>query len=47
MMMVNSSTKGEYDVGRGDEENDYDLIIMTATETPMMLVVLAMRKRRR
>jgi hypothetical protein len=49
MMMVNSTTNDydKYDVDRGDEENDYDLIIMMTTETPMMLVVLTMRKRRR
>jgi hypothetical protein len=41
------TTNDGYDVGRGDEENDYDLIIMMTTETPMMLVALAMRKRRR
>jgi hypothetical protein len=35
-MMVNSTTNDEYDVDRGNEENDYDLIIMMATETPMM-----------
>ena len=46
-MMVNSTTNDEYDVDRGNEENDFDLIIMMMTEAPMVLVVLTMRKRRR